>query len=94
MLGERGVVRGNYPSYHFVLMMISKNACPKGMKNNNGVKNIFSKQTCINCGTVRGFWTRLISTDRCLCEECLHLLQRDSREACRQVMANHDKKAD
>lgn len=87
-------MRGNYPSYHFVLMMISKNACPIGMKNNNGVKNIFSKQTCINCGTVRGFWTRLISTDRCLCEECLHLLQRDSREACRQAMANHDKKAD
>lgn len=88
------MVRGNCPSYHFVLMMISKNACRIGMKNNYGVKNIFLKQICINCGTVRGFWSRLMSTDRSLCEECSHQLLRDSREACRQAMVNHDKKAD
>jgi hypothetical protein len=73
--------------------MDGENACPKSMKNNSNVKKILLKQHCLECGNARGFWKRLISTDRSLCEECLHLLQRESREACREAETDKDKKA-
>lgn len=72
--------------------MTGKNACHTGMKNNE-VKKILIKQHCLCCGRPMGFWARIISAEQSLCDECLHHLQRDSREACRQAEGPNDKKA-